>query len=325
MLYKAIPLRENYLFFFTNSFKIIKGNSIFRSLADSLYSEHKLDDDIILKKFNIDVEKLNTFKNNFEKMNIFNESVTKKNYRNHVEVKIHTALSCGYCYASETNKENLLMTENTMEKSIVYLEKKYSNSDISITFFGGEPLLNFNAIRFCCDFIDTRKNLFKNKYTFNIITNLTILNDEIIDCFNTYNFSIRVSLDGPKKIHDILRLYPNGQGSFDKVYKNLKYLIDKIWKKNKINYESTYTKQHQDLGITRKNLKKYLKDNFGFNSSLIVDVSDPIEHAPEKDEVNKKKDSNNDRNRILEYLEDEEFHSTFYRFLKKIKNFKRFL
>jgi len=80
----------------------------------------------------------------------------------------------------------------------------------TVAFFGGEPLLNF-------DMIQELVHYYGVQFKYRITTNGTILTDEILDLFKTYNFQAIVSLDGTKEIHDKDRC-----NSFDKVLDNIK-------------------------------------------------------------------------------------------------------
>ena len=59
------------------------------------------------------------------------------------------------------------------------------------------------------------------KLTFNITTNGTMLNDEMIYFFQDHDVSLMISLDGPKEINDKNRVFANGKGTFDTVAKQI--------------------------------------------------------------------------------------------------------
>ena len=55
-----------------------------------------------------------------------------------------------------------------------------------------------------------------------IITNGTIINDDIIETLREYdNVDIQLSVDGLQKDHDFYRVYKNGRGSFNTIEKNI--------------------------------------------------------------------------------------------------------
>ncbi len=102
-----------------------------------------------------------------------------------LELTNNCNLDCTYCYFSGsypkyTSKGNKFMKFETAKKAIDLL---YDNSDkqqnkITISFYGGEPLLNFALIK---DVVDYAKERLKEKeIEFGIVTNGTLLNKEIM-------------------------------------------------------------------------------------------------------------------------------------------------
>ena len=112
------------------------------------------------------------------------------------------------------------MDFNIAKKAIdYYIPRVKFNGLATISFFGGEPLLNYELIKKLVDYINRN---FKNiKKIFHVTTNGTLINKDISKFFIENEFLLNISLDGPKNIHDRYRLFPNGAGSFDKIRRNL--------------------------------------------------------------------------------------------------------
>jgi len=152
-----------------------------------------------------------------------------------LEVTSECNLRCKYCVFSGNYKG--FRTHSTfkmsLETALRAIDMYFKYLDIgsiynpqrepTIGFYGGEPLLNFKLIR---DIVNYVKENYSKEYqtSFTITTNGTLLAGEIIDFLLLNNFSIFVSLDGPREEHDRNRVYPNGKGSFDVVMSNLKKL-----------------------------------------------------------------------------------------------------
>ncbi|MEQ3281324.1 radical SAM protein [Finegoldia magna] len=173
-------------------------------------------------------------------------------------------MNCKYCYADGGNygRKNDLMGENVANKVIEFVK----NNDIkNICFFGGEPLLAFDTIKFIC-------NNLKDKVNYLIQTNGTILNDEIIKLLKKYNFDVTVSIDGNKKINDENRIFKDGKGTYDVISKNIDKMLD-----NDINIsvlEGTITK-HTNRIESFSNIEKFLKNRFkGPLVQLEKDIND---------------------------------------------------
>lgn len=150
-------------------------------------------------------------------------------------------LSCKYCIFSDVYEysRNLTKKKMTFETAKTALDyylsliedgKKYNPARVpSIGFYGGEPLLNFDLIKECVDYIgNTYPDI---KLFYSITTNGTLLDKEKCDFFMDNDFSIAISIDGPQKEHDRNRVYRNGKGTFSDVMKNIKKIIDSNYKK----------------------------------------------------------------------------------------------
>ncbi len=139
-------------------------------------------------------------------------------------------LNCEYCvysgcYIYERSHSDKKMTFEIAKKALKFFFERNKKSEIiAVTFYGGEPLLNFNLIQKCISFIQNNfEKKITNKLIFAITTNGTLLNRKIIDFLVKHNFSILISLDGPQEIHDRYRRYKTGLGSFSKIMKNLEF------------------------------------------------------------------------------------------------------
>ncbi|ANQ54447.1 radical SAM protein [Thermosipho sp. 1063] len=130
-------------------------------------------------------------------------------------------LKCVYCYAEEgTYHSKGLMNLETAKKAIeMFYEKGQSN--VGISFFGGEPLINFSVIKKVVNFANSY--LGKN-IRFAITTNGTIITPEIATFFRKNNFSITLSLDGNQKLNDKLRLKKNKKGTYKDIIKAIEIL-----------------------------------------------------------------------------------------------------
>ncbi len=133
--------------------------------------------------------------------------------------------SCVYC-SVEGKKEFKDLEESVLYKFIDDLKeylKENNKKECSILFHGGEPLLIYVEIykKFINYIINKLEDV---KIEFLIQTNGYLINDDFIKLFKEYNIIPGISLDGPKLIHDYTRILKNGNGTFDKVFENIKKL-----------------------------------------------------------------------------------------------------
>ena len=129
-------------------------------------------------------------------------------------------LNCKYCYEHIENSKKTNMEKHIAEKVISFI-KKQDRLVERVNFHGGEPLLSYEIMEhFVKKLISINPNI-----KFSFTTNGAVWNRQIYDLLDTYknNFEsgITVSIDGNKKIHDLNRQYPSGEGSYDHMLKTL--------------------------------------------------------------------------------------------------------
>lgn len=133
-------------------------------------------------------------------------------------------MRCGYCVYSGLYKNrshsNLEMSFETAKKAIDFLIKHSGGiTNPYIAFYGGEPLLRFNLIKDCVSYC--RKNYSDRNIKYSISTNGTLLTKEIVQFLFDNDFSVLISLDGPKDVQNLERKFVNNKGSFDIIMCNL--------------------------------------------------------------------------------------------------------
>lgn len=123
-------------------------------------------------------------------------------------------LRCLHCYQEDYKND---LSYNQIKKIFFdYLEflkvNKYKGH-INVT--GGEPFLHQ-------DFFDVIDLFEENNVTFGILTNGTLLDEELIKKLSRYKklSFIQISLDGNKRIHDSIR----GKGNFKKAIRGIRLL-----------------------------------------------------------------------------------------------------
>lgn len=129
---------------------------------------------------------------------------------------------CKYCIYSEEGSEKQRshsqknMSWKTAKKAVDFLRAHAIDSeDVNISFYGGEPLLKMGLVR---QVVAYAEECFAGKMlTFNMTTNGTLLNEEIVRYLEEHKIKLMISLDGPKEINDKNRVFRGGGGTFDTV------------------------------------------------------------------------------------------------------------
>lgn len=119
-------------------------------------------------------------------------------------------LHCSYCYENHKSarKMGLATAKTIVDKEFSSLK---DDEFICLDFFGGEPFLNFETIKFVAEYLEKRYS--KDRYVLFATTNGTLIHGEIQEWLKRQeNFICELSLDGTKEMHDI-----NRDNSFDKI------------------------------------------------------------------------------------------------------------
>ena len=166
-------------------------------------------------------------------------------------------LACVYCYASELNAVNRLMSERTAHAVIEHTLGLAMRSDpprglASVKFLGGEPTIAWPVIEYCmAEYTARSRAMGLEPPRFTMVTNGQRMTDAMIASAARYGMYVLVSLDGPALIHDALRPTKSGKGSYALAESTLRRLaasgVD-------VAVESVYTRQHLEQGIRPQDL-----------------------------------------------------------------------
>lgn len=152
--------------------------------------------------------------------------------KKHLSLTIAPTMACNfkcvYCYEGSRVK-NVTMTQEVMDGVVEFI-KKSECKNLSITWYGGEPLCAWDKI---LDFNKRIEELSLKSFTQDIVTNGSLLDDEKINYMFEKQFrNIQITLDGCEEIHNKCRPMKNGKNSFQTIMSNLD-LISKIYKEKR--------------------------------------------------------------------------------------------
>ena len=142
-------------------------------------------------------------------------------------------LKCRYCFvrAHYCTKENMLSFEDAMRAIGMFQNPKHGKAH-NISFFGGEPLLNWELVYKVSQEVVKQSDVYKlPKPHFHITTNATLITEEIAEYCAGLGFSFIVSLDGQEGFHDQNRPYHKGTGSWKDAMRGLEFLANAYKKK----------------------------------------------------------------------------------------------
>ena len=135
-------------------------------------------------------------------------------------------LRCAYCFSRvEYMSGKQQMDEQVALKGIDFLfAHSRADRDLSIVFFGGEPLLCFHLMKAVVAYTDARAAQSGRRVRYCITTNGVNLTDSISRFLVDHAFHVMVSLDGDRAGHDAVRVFPDGRGSYDVILPKVRAL-----------------------------------------------------------------------------------------------------
>ncbi|KZS75493.1 hypothetical protein A4G26_22305 [Mycobacterium kansasii] len=150
-----------------------------------------------------------------------------------VNVSQRCNLTCPYCYVNKglfdyEEKPVPRMESATADGLVEEIHRVFPGfQTYGYHFYGGEPLMNFDAIRRIVDAAEAKAQATSTSCDYHITTNGTLLGASIADFMDEHRFTVYFSIDGNRETHDELRRFVNGRGSFEIVERNLAYLRSK--------------------------------------------------------------------------------------------------
>jgi uncharacterized protein len=139
-------------------------------------------------------------------------------------------LACGYCF-EEGVRGRGAMSLKTAGLLVDWIEREQiaRGRKITIEFYGGEPLLSMDLIRSIASRLKASSELYGLPFQFYLITNGTLLTRPIAQELKELGLrAAKVTLDGPREIHDRSRPFVSGKGTFDIILGNILDCLDII-------------------------------------------------------------------------------------------------
>jgi uncharacterized protein len=135
-------------------------------------------------------------------------------------------MRCPYCYGDGGGYGGSgAMSEGTAFRAVDWLLGQAGDSkEVWISFFGGEPLLNFELIEKVVAYAREKAGA-SRKLEFAMTTNLSLLDDRILDFLVANKVTVLASFDGPPHIQNRNRPLKNGQDSYGTVAPKVRKLL----------------------------------------------------------------------------------------------------
>ncbi len=158
-------------------------------------------------------------------------------------------LACRYCFAEEGeyHGRRALMSYEVGKKALDFLiANSGSRRNLEVDFFGGEPLMNWQVVKDLVRYGREQEKLHNKNFRFTLTTNGVILNDEIMEFCNREMANVVLSIDGRKEVHDRMRPFRKGQGSYELIVPKFQKFADSR-NQEKYYVRGTFTRNNLDF------------------------------------------------------------------------------
>ena len=227
-----------YTYIFTRSSKYYLYNSessLFAVISEALYSSlynrdfQSIDMDTLstLRSKKIIIEDKDVYSYYDEiKIRYYSESYDKENLSLVIVPFSGCNFTCPYCF--EEKKVPLLMSAEVEDKVVDFIVGHPNAKNLSLTWYGGEPLLGFDVIKSLYGKISEKTDLDIIKHS--LVTNGYLINQEMLDFFRESQLQgMQITLDGNEDSHNKTRcLKQNKQGTFERIIENIGLVLENL-------------------------------------------------------------------------------------------------
>jgi uncharacterized protein len=118
-------------------------------------------------------------------------------------------------------------------------------SDLSISYFGGEPLYGFEAVEDLAPFFQKTARDNDLRLACHMTTNGYLLTPDVADRVLGWDIrDFQITLDGPAEFHDQKRKGRDGSGTFENIFRNLRALKAREDEKFKVTLRVNYDREN---------------------------------------------------------------------------------
>lgn len=153
---------------------------------------------------------------------------------------------CTYCYQEHPNKKMSQEVQDALVDRVRQAATEKRN--ISITWFGGEPLLALDIVESLSRRFFALTEEYKVGYSAWMVTNSFLLTRPTAQKLKDLRIhKVQITLDGPPEVHDARRVRVGGKPTFQTIVQNLKAVCDLLEVSLRLNCDRT--NQHRMLDL----------------------------------------------------------------------------
>jgi uncharacterized protein len=151
----------------------------------------------------------------------------------HMRVTVLTTMQCNfacdYCIQGDHGDYNKHATKMSMADAVRvgdWIEARLDalqSRQLTLMFFGGEPLLNLPVMYYLAERLWQATQARGVEQSIVIITNGLLLTREVVGKLKPFGLTgVKITLDGDRDTHDRSRPLRGGQGTFDRIIRNIR-------------------------------------------------------------------------------------------------------
>lgn len=128
--------------------------------------------------------------------------------------------TCRYCiFLDDAKRQSCIghMRKKTVDRTFEALKGSLGfGSDLTFDLYGGEPLLNLEIIDYITEKIRCLESTLSNRFLITLTTNGSLIDQKAISLLVGRDVKTSVSIDGPQRVHNRMRIFRNKKGSFNR-------------------------------------------------------------------------------------------------------------
>ncbi len=158
-------------------------------------------------------------------------------------------LACRYCFAEEGeyHGRRALMSFEVGKQALDFLIANSGNRrNLEVDFFGGEPLMNWQVVKDLVKYGREQEKKHGKNFRFTLTTNGVLLDDEVMEFCNREMANVVLSIDGRKEVHDFMRPFRRGKGSYDLIVPKFRKFAESR-NQDKYYVRGTFTRHNLDF------------------------------------------------------------------------------
>ena len=153
------------------------------------------------------------------------------------------------CKEGEYHGRRALMSYEVGKKALDFLiANSGSRRNLEVDFFGGEPLMNWQVVKDLVAYGREQEKIHNKNFRFTLTTNGVLVNDEVMEFCNKEMGNVVMSIDGRKEVHDHMRPFRKGAGSYDLVVPKFQKWAES---RNQDKYYARGTFTHYNLDFSK--------------------------------------------------------------------------